>query len=162
MKNPDGSLNLMTWECAIPGKKGVSILDLLPSVRFWWLLNTTFKVSTKLFYINKQCISNKMATINMTLQIYASRHHGKADCTSSVWSSKMIILQALQNASLNPLSSTLMYIHRGLYAYHSSMKKKTGAQQSQSSKFFLVFRICLMNLMWRIQRKLKHTRSIGK
>ncbi|CAH0715644.1 unnamed protein product, partial [Brenthis ino] len=22
MKNPDGSLNLMTWECAIPGKKG--------------------------------------------------------------------------------------------------------------------------------------------
>lgn len=25
MKNPDGSLNLMTWECAIPGKKGVSI-----------------------------------------------------------------------------------------------------------------------------------------
>lgn len=25
MKNPDGSLNLMTWECAIPGKKGVSV-----------------------------------------------------------------------------------------------------------------------------------------
>lgn len=24
-KNPDGSLNLMQWECAIPGKKGVSI-----------------------------------------------------------------------------------------------------------------------------------------
>jgi len=23
-KNPDGSLNLMQWECAIPGKKGVS------------------------------------------------------------------------------------------------------------------------------------------
>lgn len=25
MKNTDGSLNLMTWECAIPGKKSVSI-----------------------------------------------------------------------------------------------------------------------------------------
>ena len=23
-KNPDGSLNLMSWECAIPGKKGVT------------------------------------------------------------------------------------------------------------------------------------------
>ena len=22
-KNPDGTLNLMNWECAIPGKKGV-------------------------------------------------------------------------------------------------------------------------------------------
>lgn len=28
MKNPDGSLNLMTWECAIPGKKGVLFLDI--------------------------------------------------------------------------------------------------------------------------------------
>lgn len=27
MKNPDGSLNLMTWECAIPGKKGVSATE---------------------------------------------------------------------------------------------------------------------------------------
>lgn len=25
-KNADGSLNLMNWECAIPGKKGVSLL----------------------------------------------------------------------------------------------------------------------------------------
>jgi ubiquitin-conjugating enzyme E2 I len=24
VKNPDGSLNLMNWECYIPGKKGVS------------------------------------------------------------------------------------------------------------------------------------------
>jgi hypothetical protein len=24
VKNPDGTLNLMVWECAIPGKKGVS------------------------------------------------------------------------------------------------------------------------------------------
>ena len=24
-KNPDGTLNLFNWECAIPGKKGVSI-----------------------------------------------------------------------------------------------------------------------------------------
>ena len=23
-KNPDGTLNLMSWECAIPGKKAVS------------------------------------------------------------------------------------------------------------------------------------------
>lgn len=23
-KNPDGTLNLMNWECAIPGKQGVS------------------------------------------------------------------------------------------------------------------------------------------
>jgi hypothetical protein len=23
-KNPDGTMNLMNWECAIPGKKGVS------------------------------------------------------------------------------------------------------------------------------------------
>lgn len=22
-KNPDGTMNLMNWECAIPGKKGV-------------------------------------------------------------------------------------------------------------------------------------------
>lgn len=27
MKNPDGTLNLMTWECAIPGKKSVSRLN---------------------------------------------------------------------------------------------------------------------------------------
>jgi hypothetical protein len=25
-KNPDGTMNLMNWECAIPGKKGVSAL----------------------------------------------------------------------------------------------------------------------------------------
>lgn len=25
IKNVDGTLNLMLWECAIPGKKGVSI-----------------------------------------------------------------------------------------------------------------------------------------
>lgn len=24
LKNPDGTLNLLIWECAIPGKKGVS------------------------------------------------------------------------------------------------------------------------------------------
>lgn len=24
-KNPDGTMNLMNWECAIPGKKGVRI-----------------------------------------------------------------------------------------------------------------------------------------
>lgn len=24
-KNPDGTMNLMNWECAIPGKKGVSV-----------------------------------------------------------------------------------------------------------------------------------------
>lgn len=27
-KNPDGTLNLMNWECAIPGKKGVGLLKL--------------------------------------------------------------------------------------------------------------------------------------
>uniref|UniRef100_A0A669DTQ7 SUMO-conjugating enzyme UBC9 n=1 Tax=Oreochromis niloticus TaxID=8128 RepID=A0A669DTQ7_ORENI len=27
-KNPDGTMNLMNWECAIPGKKGVSYLEL--------------------------------------------------------------------------------------------------------------------------------------
>lgn len=27
-KNPDGSLNLMNWECCIPGKKGVSHLKI--------------------------------------------------------------------------------------------------------------------------------------
>lgn len=25
-KNPDGTMNLMNWECAIPGKKGVSAI----------------------------------------------------------------------------------------------------------------------------------------
>lgn len=25
-KNPDGTLNLMSWECAIPGKKGVGFI----------------------------------------------------------------------------------------------------------------------------------------
>lgn len=24
-KNPDGTMNLMNWECAIPGKKGVRL-----------------------------------------------------------------------------------------------------------------------------------------
>lgn len=24
-KNPDGTMNLMNWECAIPGKKGVRV-----------------------------------------------------------------------------------------------------------------------------------------
>jgi hypothetical protein len=28
VKNPDGSLNLMNWECYIPGKKGVSSLSI--------------------------------------------------------------------------------------------------------------------------------------
>lgn len=31
-KNPDGTMNLMNWECAIPGKKGVC--QLLLSVVF--------------------------------------------------------------------------------------------------------------------------------
>lgn len=26
-KNPDSTLNLMNWECAIPGKKSVSVVD---------------------------------------------------------------------------------------------------------------------------------------
>lgn len=26
-KNPDGTLNLMNWECAIPGKKSVSFFS---------------------------------------------------------------------------------------------------------------------------------------
>lgn len=45
MKNPDGSLNLMTWECAIPGKKGVSIMHsrtLLPA----YVVYTTIVVQT--------------------------------------------------------------------------------------------------------------------
>lgn len=25
VKNPDGTFNLLNWECAIPGKKGVSV-----------------------------------------------------------------------------------------------------------------------------------------
>ena len=29
VKNPDGSLNLMNWECYIPGKKGVSLFIIL-------------------------------------------------------------------------------------------------------------------------------------
>lgn len=29
IKNMDGTLNLMVWECAIPGKKTVSIINLL-------------------------------------------------------------------------------------------------------------------------------------
>lgn len=28
-KNPDGTLNLLIWECAIPGKKGVSFFLLI-------------------------------------------------------------------------------------------------------------------------------------
>lgn len=28
-KNPDGTLNLMVWDCAIPGKKGVNIFTFL-------------------------------------------------------------------------------------------------------------------------------------
>lgn len=28
VKNPDGTYNLQEWECAIPGKNGVSILHL--------------------------------------------------------------------------------------------------------------------------------------
>jgi hypothetical protein len=27
-KNPDGTLNLLNWECAIPGKKGVGVLEM--------------------------------------------------------------------------------------------------------------------------------------
>lgn len=27
-KNPDGTLNLLNWECAIPGKKGVSKVEI--------------------------------------------------------------------------------------------------------------------------------------
>lgn len=30
-KNPDGTMNLMNWECAIPGKKGVRLTVLLIS-----------------------------------------------------------------------------------------------------------------------------------
>ena len=30
-KNPDGTMNLMNWECAIPGKKGVRALYLTVS-----------------------------------------------------------------------------------------------------------------------------------
>lgn len=45
-KNPDGTLNLMNWECAIPGKKGVSSLrsnlppsQLLMYIEMWILLH---------------------------------------------------------------------------------------------------------------------------
>ncbi|GBP64733.1 SUMO-conjugating enzyme UBC9-A [Eumeta japonica] len=34
MKNPDGSLNLMTWECAIPGKKGDDYPSSPPKCKF--------------------------------------------------------------------------------------------------------------------------------
>lgn len=30
-KNPDGTMNLMNWECAIPGKKGVRLIHVLTS-----------------------------------------------------------------------------------------------------------------------------------
>lgn len=30
-KNPDGTMNLMNWECAIPGKKGVRLILVLTS-----------------------------------------------------------------------------------------------------------------------------------
>lgn len=33
-KNPDGTMNLMNWECAIPGKKGVRLTVVLTS-RLW-------------------------------------------------------------------------------------------------------------------------------
>lgn len=35
-KNADGSLNLMNWECAIPGKKGVSLLFVFFTIRFFF------------------------------------------------------------------------------------------------------------------------------
>lgn len=37
-KNADGSLNLMNWECAIPGKKGVSLLFVFFTIRFFFLI----------------------------------------------------------------------------------------------------------------------------
>lgn len=38
-KNPDGTMNLMNWECAIPGKKGVMWFSLL-----LWLNDTSFRI----------------------------------------------------------------------------------------------------------------------
>lgn len=33
-KNPDGTMNLMNWECAIPGKKGVRLTVVL-TLQLW-------------------------------------------------------------------------------------------------------------------------------
>lgn len=51
-KNADGSLNLMNWECAIPGKKGVShsSLILLSKSTFCCILITYKLVQTYLLY----------------------------------------------------------------------------------------------------------------
>lgn len=40
VKNPDGTMNLLNWECAIPGKKAVCIACLMLSCGIMSLLLT--------------------------------------------------------------------------------------------------------------------------
>ena len=43
-KNPDGTLNLLNWECAIPGKKGVCFDSFL-------LIDTILSPNTKIYVV---------------------------------------------------------------------------------------------------------------
>lgn len=133
----------MTWECAIPGKKGVSVIL---HFCFVWII----------VYVNIKFLTS------MVTKYLNFRHHGKEDYTNCEWFSRMTILQVPLNVNLNLPYFTPMSILRELFAYLCLMKRKTGAQQSQSNKSYLVYRICSMNLMLKIQLKRKHTQSIGK
>lgn len=80
-KNADGTLNLMNWECAIPGKKGVKLL--------------THSTSSALH----SCLLHSLTCSNGSFH----RHRGKEGCSNCACCSRMTILLRLQNVSYSDL-----------------------------------------------------------
>lgn len=95
------------------------------------------------------------------LSLWFCRLLGKVACTSYVWSSKMTTHQAHQNVNSSLHCFIQTFTHPALSVCRFWTKRKIGDQLSQSSKSFLVFRICWTNQMWKIQLKPKHTQYIG-
>lgn len=59
-KNADGSLNLMNWECAIPGKKGVSLLFVFFTIRFFLQFKSRQAINIVLLSFEPGAVSGKL------------------------------------------------------------------------------------------------------
>jgi len=115
-KNSDGTLNLMNWECAIPGKKGTPWENGLYKLRMIFKDDypsspPKCKFEPPLFHPNVYPSGNILTWFSLF---------------KNILNYNVEFIEFLQVQ----------------FASHCWMKKRIGGQQSQSNKFFSAFKIC--------------------
>lgn len=125
-KMQDGSLNLMVWECAIPGKKTVSFNFFFLSIRSYQLA-ANYCMTPPVFSYG--LLFYMWVSIEELSFFLKCRLHGKEVCINFVWSSKMIIPPALQSVNSNRHSFILTCIHRERFVCPFWTRRRIGVQR---------------------------------